>query len=204
MTLAATTDLAALCRDLAARARAASSRLAVADRNYFGMKCDGDPGPIALGCHDYPTTECDPAGRCRRIVDSFRTLVRAIRDDVREMDLQEFVQRLAMHLTTWQATTFLIGEYAETETHDNPVFTMADGIIWLTQRVSRNSMLRKVQILKMRGLSPQPGLHTVRISDDGIEIFPRLLKPIEPSPTRARVAWIHSAECTACQHWVPR
>src|SRR5438034_752654 len=75
------------------------------------------------------------------IVDSFRTLVRAIRDDVREMDLQEFVQRLAMHLTTWQATTFLIGEYAETETHDNPVFTMADGIIWLTQRVSRNSML---------------------------------------------------------------
>src|SRR5439155_14783864 len=43
------------------------------------------------------------------IVDSFRTLVRAIRDDVREMDLQEFVQRLAMHLTTWQATTFLIG-----------------------------------------------------------------------------------------------
>jgi len=120
------------------------------------------------------------------IVDSFRTLVRASRDDNSGMHLQEFVQRLAMCLTTWQATTFLIGEYAETETHDNPVFTMADGIIWLTQNVSRNSMLRKIQIVKMRGASPQPGLHTMRISDDGIEIFPRLLKRIEPLPPDGR------------------
>jgi circadian clock protein KaiC len=47
--------------------------------------------------------------------------------------------------------------------------------------VSQNSMVRKVQILKMRGLSPQPGRHTVRISEDGIQIFPRVLKPIETS-----------------------
>jgi len=28
------------------------------DHNYFGMKCFGDPGPVALGCRDYATHEC--------------------------------------------------------------------------------------------------------------------------------------------------
>ena len=97
------------------------------------------------------------------IVDSFRTLVRSISPTHDGLDLQSFVQRLAMQLTTWQATTCLIGEYAETELRENPVFTMADGIIWLSQNISRNSMVRKIQIPKMRGQAPQPGLHTIRI-----------------------------------------
>src|SRR5207237_1415215 len=42
-------------------------------------------------------------------------------------DVQGFVQRLALHLTSWQATTFLLGNYAEQELRDNPVFTVADG-----------------------------------------------------------------------------
>ena len=40
-------------------------------------------------------------------------------------------------------------------------------------------MVRQVQVLKMRGNAPQPGLHTLRISDEGIRAFPRMLKPIE-------------------------
>lgn len=35
------------------------SKLSMNDRNYFGMKCFGTPGTIAVGCHDYPTQECD-------------------------------------------------------------------------------------------------------------------------------------------------
>src|SRR3954449_4072283 len=42
------------------------------------------------------------------IVDSFRTLLPQSQADD-GMPVQEFVQRLAMHLTTWQATTFLLG-----------------------------------------------------------------------------------------------
>ena len=68
-------------------------------------------------------------------------------------------------LTSWQATTFLLGEYPEAEIRDNPVFTMADGLITMTQRVDRNSMVRQVHVSKMRGNSPQPGLHTIRISE---------------------------------------
>src|SRR4051794_26145207 len=43
------------------------------------------------------------------IVDSFRTLMPT--PGSAGMNLQEFVQRLAMKLTSWQATTFLLGEY---------------------------------------------------------------------------------------------
>src|SRR5665213_1400518 len=64
------------------------------------------------------------------VVDSFRTIVRKAAGATREVELQGFVQRLALHLTSWQATTFLIGEYAEAEMRDNPVFTVADGLLW--------------------------------------------------------------------------
>ena len=111
------------------------------------------------------------------IVDSFRTLAMKAADG--QMDLQEFVQRLAIKLTSWQATTFLLGEYPEEQIREHPVFTMADGLVTLTQRVERNSMVRQVQVMKVRGNAPQPGLHTVRISQDGVRAFPRMLKPIE-------------------------
>jgi circadian clock protein KaiC len=112
------------------------------------------------------------------IVDSFRTLIPKSEKDG-SMSVQEFTQRLAMKLTSWQATTFLLGEYPEAQIRENPVFTMADGLVVMTQRVDRNSMVRQLQVLKMRGNAPQPGLHTVRISNDGVIAFPRMLKPIE-------------------------
>jgi circadian clock protein KaiC len=116
------------------------------------------------------------------IVDSFRTLIpRTMADG--SMAVQEFVQRLAMKLTSWQATTFLLGEYPEAQIRENPVFTMADGLLTMTQRVDRNSMVRQIQVLKMRGNAPQPGLHTVRISPDGVAAFPRMLKPLEEAQT---------------------
>jgi circadian clock protein KaiC len=61
----------------------------------------------------------------------------------------------------------------------NPVFTMADGIVVLSQNVERNSMVRKLRVPKVRGQAPQPGLHTVRIDQSGLQIFPRMIKPIE-------------------------
>src|SRR5436190_228482 len=112
------------------------------------------------------------------IVDSFRTLIpKSERDG--GMSTQEFVQRLSMKLTSWQATTFLLGEYPAAQIRDNPVFTLADGLVVMTQRVDRNSMVRQLQVLKMRGNAPQPGLHTIRISNDGVAAFPRMLKPVE-------------------------
>ena len=104
-------------------------------------------------------------------VDSFRSVIVANENSGHpRQGLQQFVQQLGMLMTTWQATTFLIGEYFN-ETDANPVFTVADGLIWLRQSVLRNSMVRKMEVLKMRGQSTLPGLHTYRIATSGIEVF---------------------------------
>jgi circadian clock protein KaiC len=47
-------------------------------------------------------------------------------------------------------------------------------------------MVRKVQVMKMRGQAPIPGLHTFRITDDGVQVFPRVIVGAEkPRPTVA-------------------
>ncbi|MGM9482798.1 RAD55 family ATPase [Roseateles sp. NT4] len=104
-------------------------------------------------------------------VDSFRSVVLASKDDGNaHAHLQRFMQQLGMLMTSWQATTFLIGEYF-TDTDANPVFTVADGLIWMRQNVQRNAMVRKMEIMKMRGQPSLPGLHAFRITGDGLQIF---------------------------------
>jgi circadian clock protein KaiC len=104
-------------------------------------------------------------------VDSFRSVVVANENGGKPAtSLQLFVQQLGMLMTSWQATTFLIGEYFN-EVDANPVFTVADGLIWLRQSVQRNSMVRKMEIMKMRGQPTLPGLHTFRIDRTGVRLF---------------------------------
>jgi circadian clock protein KaiC len=109
------------------------------------------------------------------IVDSFRSVLRSKPAPANEMEVQGFMQHLALLLTSCEATTFLIGEYAESELQDNPVFTVADGLFWLYQTVERNSIVRKLQLMKMRGQMSVPGLHTFRITEHGLQAFSRTL-----------------------------
>jgi circadian clock protein KaiC len=123
------------------------------------------------------------------VVDSFRTVRRKAQSSSSvELELQDFVQRLALHLTSWHATTFLVGEYVEGELRDNPVFTVTDGLFWLAQHVERNSIVRKMQIMKLRGQASVPGLHTFRITEAGMQVFPRTFgltgKKLIPRSTR--------------------
>ncbi|MGC2461549.1 MAG: ATPase domain-containing protein [Steroidobacteraceae bacterium] len=115
--------------------------------------------------------EVEAHGPAVVFVDSFRSVMLAGHADGKSsMDLQQFVQQLGMLMTSWQATTFLIGEYL-TEIDSNPVFTVADGLIWLRQSLQNNSIVRKMEIMKMRGQRTLPGLHTFRISGAGIHVF---------------------------------
>ncbi len=109
------------------------------------------------------------------VVDSFRTLARKATGDVGEVEVQSFIHRLAQFLTSWEATTFLVGEYEACEIRDNPLFTVVDGIFWLSQVAERNSVVRKLQILKLRGQGTVPGLHTIRIAASGVQAFSRTL-----------------------------
>ena len=105
-------------------------------------------------------------------VDSFRSLMlEASKQPDAKLSPLQFMQELGIKLSGWQATTFLIGEYTpEQDVH--PVFSVADGLVSMNQSVYRNSMVRKIQILKMRGQQTSPGIHTFRITGNGIEIFP--------------------------------
>jgi len=123
-------------------------------------------------------------------VDSFRAMLRgALALPAGEAELTDFMQRLALALTSHEATTFLLGEYGEGE-RDSAVFTVADGLFWLYQAVERNSVVRKLQVMKIRGQGQIPGLHTARITDAGYAVFPRILKPeevVSESPLKHRL-----------------
>jgi len=116
-------------------------------------------------------------------VDSFRTIVGERRAGASDgsIELAHFVNRLAQQLTTWEVTSFLIGEYADAEQR-HPVFTIADTILWLSEDVDRNSTTRKLRAVKVRGRNPMPGLHTFRLTSAGMRVYPRI-----PEQQRQRV-----------------
>ena len=105
-------------------------------------------------------------------VDSFRSVIVAAQSlGQSTLRLQQFVQELGILMTSWQATTFLLGEYFS-ENDPNPIFTIADGLIWLRQGLDRNSVVRKLEVSKMRGQATLLGKHTFRISSAGLQVFP--------------------------------
>ena len=122
------------------------------------------------------------------VVDSFRAMMRKALLLGNETKMQSFIQRLVLFLSGWDATTFLVGEYDQKEISNNPLFTIADGIIWLAQVTERNSVVRKLQIIKLRGQESVPGLHTFRLDANGLQAFSRtqglLGKKLESGPRR--------------------
>jgi circadian clock protein KaiC len=105
-------------------------------------------------------------------VDSFRSGIQEAQHQTKgTISLQLFIQQLGIELSGWQATTFLVGEFLS-ESASHPILTVADGLLSMDQSVYRNSMVRMIQVLKMRGQATRPGMHTFRITSDGIEVFP--------------------------------
>ena len=110
------------------------------------------------------------------LVDSIRALLSlAEQAHHDETNTVQFIQRLGLLLSSSQTTTLLIGEYRSPDSDSTSIFTVADGVIHLTQSLHRNSVVRKIQVVKMRGHAQVPGLHTFRIQKSGLEIFPRAI-----------------------------
>jgi circadian clock protein KaiC len=122
-------------------------------------------------------------------VDSFRSVMRSARsDDEGAANLKYFIQQLGMQMISWQATTFLIAEFAVPEDEYGSLFTVADGIVWLSQKPRGDTMARQIQVLKMRNAAHDLGAHSFRISNAGVEVFSRTaLQGGVKRVTRARV-----------------
>jgi len=119
-------------------------------------------------------------------VDSVRSLIGGIGGS----HADEFAHRLGMQLSNWQITSFLIGDLPP-EGGNTSTLTVADGILALSQSVFRNSVVRKLQIPKMRGQATCPGIHSFRITEAGIEVYPSAVSPADDGSAQPSQKSIH-------------
>lgn len=113
------------------------------------------------------------------VIDSFRALKDLAQSHPEAV--RSFVHDISLQLGAWNVTSLLVGEYMFEEAEVLPEFSAADGIIWLAQHAIGNAVVRRLQVLKMRGQAFLPGKHSFRINETGIEVFPRML-PIAGLP----------------------
>jgi circadian clock protein KaiC len=116
------------------------------------------------------------------VIDSFKVF-----DDLAKsrLELRTSCYDIAVTLMAWEATTFLIGEFAPSEYQTNPLFSIVDGLWVLSQRQAFGENQRFLQIIKMRGTNHSRDDHPFEISADGIELFaPHVLSRREPATSR--------------------
>jgi circadian clock protein KaiC len=102
------------------------------------------------------------------VVDSFKVF-----DDLAQSreELRKFGYEIAINLMAWESTTFLLGEYGPKEIETNPLFSIVDGMIVVTQRQESGEQQRFIQITKLRGTDHNRDEHAFVITDQGIEVF---------------------------------
>lgn len=116
----------------------------------------------------------------RVVIDSV-TQLRHLSAD--EYQFRRQILRLVNFLRQQECTSLLTFESTELE-REASVAHAVDGIIQLQMKVSphRVTGIRNVQVQKLRGSGFMSGFHPMRISGDGIRIFPHHLE--KPSDTR--------------------
>jgi circadian clock protein KaiC len=100
---------------------------------------------------------------------------------------------LANVLSSYQCTSFLIGEYSDEMMTVLPVFAIADVILQLIKISTNVREERFLRVEKLRGSGSVPGLHAFSISQKGIEVYPRLLTPPVTPEYSAKVERVNTA-----------
>lgn len=121
-------------------------------------------------------------------VDSFKALHDMSAD---RMEIRKFGFDLAVQLTTWGATAFLVGEYAEEDIQEDPIFAIADSIICLHYATKGLHTERYLEVAKLRGSDYFSGWHPYVPSNDGLKVYPRMKTPdrfVETPQRSERVA----------------
>lgn len=104
------------------------------------------------------------------VIDSFKAM-RAYAPD--EGSFRRFLHDLAGQLSAMAITSFWIGEYDSAET-DAPEFAVADAIVALNVQRRAERVTRVFEVVKFRGSDFVSGQHAYRLSENGLDAFPRL------------------------------
>jgi circadian clock protein KaiC len=111
------------------------------------------------------------------VIDSFK----AVHDlSPSDADRRRLVYELTALLTAYGTTAFLLGEYTEDDILRYPEFAVADGIVEMSRRRLGNRDERYFRVYKLRGSRYLEGAHAFRITDAGLDIYPRLVSPALP------------------------
>ncbi len=106
------------------------------------------------------------------VIDSFKVFDELARS--RE-ELRKFGYELAVQLMAWEVTTFLLGEYGPEDIATNPLFSIVDALLVMSQRHESGEQQRFLQLVKLRGARHSRSEHPFMITSDGVEVFaPRL------------------------------
>lgn len=111
------------------------------------------------------------------VIDSFKA-VHDLAPSVAER--RRMVYEMTALLTAYGTTAFLLGEYTEEDILLYPEFAVADGIVELSRRRTGNRDERYFTVYKVRGSRYLEGSHAFRITDSGLDIYPRLVSPRMP------------------------
>jgi circadian clock protein KaiC len=100
-------------------------------------------------------------------------LVSAQESSPTDRDFKKFLHEIQT-LADITGCTVLLLTNAQRASGFFPEHTMVDGVLHLTDELSELRPLRHIRVLKLRGSAPIRGLHSVRITDDGLEVRPRI------------------------------
>jgi len=111
------------------------------------------------------------------VIDSFR----AIHDLTMSVDeSRRFISAIAGLLAAYDVTTFLLGEYTQDDIQRFPEFAVADAIVELARQPRSTRDERFLRVIKLRGSAYREGHHAFRISNSGLDLYPRLVAPRVP------------------------
>jgi circadian clock protein KaiC len=111
------------------------------------------------------------------VIDSFKAVHDLMPSDG---DRRRLVYELTALLTAYGTTAFLLGEYTEDDILRYPEFAIADGIVEMSRRRLGNRDERYFRVYKLRGSKYLEGAHAFRITDAGLDMYPRLVSPSMP------------------------
>jgi len=110
------------------------------------------------------------------VIDSFRALQTYAADPG---SFRGFLHELAARLSVLPMTSFWVGEYGSADTSDDPEFAVADAILSLDTDREADRDRRVLSVIKLRGSGSMSGKHAYRLSQAGLDVFPRMADPVQ-------------------------
>jgi circadian clock protein KaiC len=110
------------------------------------------------------------------VIDSFKA-IHDLASSAQEMRLM--LHEVAGLLAAYNTTALLVGEYRHEDIATYPEFAVADGIIELARNSLGARDERYLRVFKLRGSSYRQGFHAFDITEAGLQVYPRLVSPVE-------------------------